>query len=109
MVEVELVMSAYSDKYVQLMKHEQNKDLMLLEKQKLIFKFDKIKIYLPVLVCCGGGGNVGLGSFIIVEGGGGGGGGTNCKSCCTVGKSCVEGGILVVSTPCVVGIFGIGN
>ncbi len=52
MVEVELVMLAYLDKYAQLMKHEQNRDLMLLLKKfkKLIFEFDKIKIDLHVLV-----------------------------------------------------------
>jgi hypothetical protein len=48
--EVEPVMLACLDKYVQLMKHEQNKGLMLLLK-KLIFVLNKIKTYLPVPVC----------------------------------------------------------
>ncbi len=84
------------------MKHEQNKGLMLLLK-KLIFVLNKIKTYLPVPVCWGGGGggNVRFGSFIVVEGGGG----TSWESCCAA----IGGGIFVVSNPCVVGIFWIGN
>ncbi len=68
-----------------------------------------IKIHLPVLVCWGGGGNVGFGSFIFADGGGG--GGTSCESCWVIEKSCVEGGliIVVVSIPCVVGSFGMAN
>lgn len=101
-VEGVLVISAYLDKYVQLMKHEQNKDLLLLQKRRIDFLFfDEIKTRLPVPICWGGGGggSVVLGSFIIVEGGGGGWGwGANCESCCAFEKSFVD------SIPCVVGI-----
>jgi hypothetical protein len=113
-VEVELEMLAYLDKYVQLMRHELNTDLRLL----LLKRFKRKSIfqdcyYLHVDVCGGrgGGGIVGLGSFIVVKGGGG--GGTNCESRCIFGISCIGGGgICVVSKPCVVGRgnwIGCGN